>query len=1310
MDTPPMQRSTPQRAGSPDTLELMDLLDAAAAAAEHRARVVTSSQPDDLLFGENGVMVGREHEIVSIPSVSGLQPEPRTEDVGEELTQDDYVCEDGQDLMGSPVIPLAEVFHTRFSEAGAREPTGADRSLETVSLGTKLARSPKPPMNDGETGRGTTPPFPQAFSPVSPASPVGDAAGNDQREDQRSIPRQTTRGNSPGLPSVVHRDRQTQSISGKKPGDEQAGHAHASGDGVVLQKTQRPAQGKSPKKKTLKVKVPLPARKPGGPVPGPVEQLYHVLSDSVPAKGAKADLPFETDDTRPRKHDARGITPRVPGRSSGGKPRAFLALPGRSHAPDPIEDDSPVEKKPKSREFVSSSSSSSSWGSSSEDEDDEPRRVSVGSETTGSRSGREHAPSPSNSDDSDSNDGGSTKQNIQPGYRSISGPDPRIRKTKRLAGEPGRQRQKSFSLPRSRTPIIPPVSGPLMMPDGSPWPGSAPLPSNRVRFGPSGETREGHWEDEAVRAARARYEASTEPVPLYVPELGDPARQYRALINLIYCPDRDPIAWLQNPKLTGVNSALNQFYQKLLPPGRAGTAVTGSVASPVPHVGEAMATGEALWALPHAAAAVAMSRRYDRAQKHFILQSLRRAFASMAYPEATGSSPAARISRGHPSPTTPATQTPDPQPSAAARSLSVCPPDDRLRTPRKRKSQPVESRSLLDKIRETPVADARVADDHVVSKAKRRVSEPVTITSGPVVDPPAVITMPLDGPAPNGGFRRIPRGALHTPVPSDQARKAYCTPETIARLVDDPLFPTAWRPALSFDPGALAEIAARRPGGGDRRFGPPSGVEALRRRCAWMRQIPDPEDVRLLIIYDPLPGEDINGPLESTLATDPGPSWSPSRGGLSVVLAALSNRLCLPSTHAWAGNWTGPPDVSALNARGVLLLSTRDLAFAGAVEYLGSRLASARRRLLVLDAVALERWPGDGPALSQYHVYVRAPARPDAQAVVRWPDSAVTEGLARAVFASSRTFGPASFARIETAFANLYPGEQPLCLCRGGNVAYTVCTRAGPKTRVPLSPREYRQYVLPGFDGCKDLARQSRGLGLGAADFVDEAAHSHRAANRWGLGAALRPVFLPEGRRPGAAGPEAGDVPTRARVFCRHALLEPDPAAEPLVLPPVAGRSVALYASADEARNALPPIPRVMWPPGFGAAETVLEGSDGTRFVFGHHGGSERPSETQAGRQRRTADDREHALELDDWEVGCEDAWDSEEGGGDDGDAPGSSFGVSIVSVAPGVLRDRRVGLRPAVKVELLSSSSSSEDEDDVWGGRGGRSPPQSRG
>ncbi|ART33297.1 transcriptional regulator ICP4 [Bovine alphaherpesvirus 5] len=1046
----------------------------------------------------------------------------------------------------------------------------------------------------------------------------------------------------------------------------------------------------------------------------------------------------------------------------------------------------------------------------------------------------------------------------------------------------------------------PPLEGPLLTPSGEAWPGSAPPPPGRVRFGGAGDTREGLWDCPEIREAAARYAAAAGPAAVFVPEMGDAGKQYAALVDLVYAR-RDAMAWLQSAKLAGPDLQLARLLQRRVQGCRGHSSfITGSVTAPLPPVGDAMAAQNALWALPHVAACVAMSRRYDCDQKLFLLQSLRRAYAPMAYPEAGAGGAGARAAlaelravlagRAAPAPLPPA-----PGPAAARERLreladrcaaacrealeaarcaagasgsgaselpvlsaaagrglpaAACAPDalaahpervlraaellgaarDAVERARLSGAAPAAlraeaaaaleaaalaartvaplarystrgaaarapawtlARALFSPPAEVPArlaaalaaleagapgAAARVEVEDMragapradleedgededggdggdeeagasetsegeeeereeedeeeaaaagasdgdgdgdgdsetsegeeeereeedeeeaaaagasdgdgdgdgeargspgagppgpspslspgpspgrspaaavevlgpeelggpgdgaeeeeeeeeeeerdegaagpAARARAGAARPLPAAGGspsgaglearrdgpprrkrksagargpapaksrraagsparrePPLPARVLGPMPPGGPAADGGFRRVPPGEYYTPAPSAAALAAYCRPEVAARLADHPLFPEPWRPALAFDPEALAEIAARR------RAGPAGALAAsapLRRRVAWMSQIADPEDVRVVVLYDPLPGE--------ALAAPPGederrrPEWPPARGGLSHLLAALGNRL-LPSadSHAWAGSWTGAPDVSALGAQGVLLLATRDLAFRGAVEYLCLRLAAARRRLIVIDAVDPANWPRDGPAVGQAHVYLRAAVLPAAQCAARWPER---RALARAVLASRRVFGPGAFARAEAAYARLYPGAPPLRLCRGANVRYTVATRLGPRTAVPVPPREYRQRVLPRLDGRKDMAAQSAALGLGEPDFAEGEAASHRAANRWGLGAPLRPVYLACGRRALELAPD--ELPAAAVAFCAAALLEPHAEAPPLVLE--AGAAPAAAAAA---------APGVAWDADQGPRETLVQARRG---------------------------------------------------------------------------------------------------------------------
>ncbi|QPI70174.1 transcriptional regulator ICP4 [Equid herpesvirus 6] len=1012
-------------------------------------------------------------------------------------------------------------------------------------------------------------------------------------------------------------------------------------------------------------------------------------------------------------------------------------------------------------------------------------------------------------------------------------PSPPQHQAQHQAQHPQRRRRERPSTSRPSGPAGEPApepaggpAEPLLTPSGDPWPGSDPPPKGRVRYGGTGDSREGLWDDPEILRAAERYEAAGGPVPVFVPEMGDSGKQYRALVRLIF-ESQDAMSWLQNSKLSGAEHSLAQFCQKFIHAPRGhGSFITGSVANPLPHVGDAMARADPLWALPHAAASVAMSRRYDRTQKLFILQSLRRAYADMAFPRpgeagspaaAAGSPPPAGPAAapaggagGSGSPTAGAARSPPQararvrdayarvcaalgarrtsggpgEPAAARRRpraagvrelgdacvlachaaleallrlrggaaavpglqpgelpSPACPPEALCGNPaglRAAAAALYELRDLADRARLLGPQDpgARLGDDDlrlaaravlvtartvaplvrynpegararasawtltraalsIPSLAARQMAEAVAALPGgpgppdpadegePVPPPPpgappstpptkslrarvvcgppgpaqaqqgaawsrgpggvggaprapgapaprGVRRLPEErsghrakrrsepprpdegaddpaeraeaptppapkrpapaalerppgprppgGPDPRGGFRRVPRGECHTPAPGEAARAAYCAPEAVDELVAHPLFPEAWRPALTFDPSALATIAARRQGPPARegaRFGElvPSGP--LRRRAAWMRQIPDPEDVRVVVLYHPLPEEDLLGGLPGGGggARREGPRWSDRKGGLSALLAALGNRLLTRGSHCWAGNWTGAPDVSALNRQGVLLLSTGDLAFAGCVEYLCLRLGSARRRLIVLDAVDPEDWPAAGPAAGRDPPYMRARLAPRAACAVRWP---AERDLARAVLTSGSVFGPVFFARVEAAFARLYPGQAPPRLCRGDNVAYVVATRAGERTRVPMAPRDYRQRVLPVYDGCKDMRAQSEGLAVFDPDFDEGAARSHRAANRWGLGAALRPLYLAAGRR-GALDEDARPadlLPPALREFCRVALLEPDGEAGPVVL---------------RVGEALPErAPHVEWEPGFGARSTAV--------------------------------------------------------------------------------------------------------------------------
>nr|QBH84918.1 RS1_1 [Human alphaherpesvirus 2] len=943
---------------------------------------------------------------------------------------------------------------------------------------------------------------------------------------------------------------------------------------------------------------------------------------------------------------------------------------------------------------------------------------------------------------------------------------------------------------------------------GEPWPGAGPPPPGRVLYGGLGDSRPGLWGAPEAEEARARFEASGAPAPVWAPELGDAAQQYALITRLLYTPDAEAMGWLQNPRVAPGDVALDQACFRISGAARNSSSfISGSVARAVPHLGYAMAAGRFGWGLAHVAAAVAMSRRYDRAQKGFLLTSLRRAYAPLLAREnaaltgartpddggdanrrdgddargkpaaaaaplpSAAASPAderavpagygaagvlAALGRLSAAPASapagadddddddgaggggggrraeagrvaveclaacrgilealaegfdgdlaavpglagarPAAP-PRPGPAGAAAPPHADAPRLRAwlrelrfvrdalvlmrlrgdlrvaggseaavaavravslvagalgpalpRSPRLLSSAAAAAADLLfqNQSLRPLLADTVAAADSLAAPAsaprearKRKSPAPARAPPGgaprppkksradaprPAAAPPAgaappapptppprpprpaaLTRRPAEGPDPQGGWRRQPPGPSHTPAPSAAALEAYCAPRAVAELTDHPLFPAPWRPALMFDPRALASLAARcaapPPGGAPAAFGPLRASGPLRRAAAWMRQVPDPEDVRVVILYSPLPGEDL---AAGRAGGGPPPEWSAERGGLSCLLAALGNRLCGPATAAWAGNWTGAPDVSALGAQGVLLLSTRDLAFAGAVEFLGLLAGACDRRLIVVNAVRAADWPADGPVVSRQHAYLACEVLPAVQCAVRWP---AARDLRRTVLASGRVFGPGVFARVEAAHARLYPDAPPLRLCRGANVRYRVRTRFGPDTLVPMSPREYRRAVLPALDGRAAASGAGDAMAPGAPDFCEDEAHSHRACARWGLGAPLRPVYVALGRDAVRGGPAELRGPRRE--FCARALLEPDGDAPPLVL-------------RDDA-DAGPP-PQIRWASAAGRAGTVLAAAGGGVEVVGTAAGLATPP-------RREPVDMDAELEDDD--------------------------------------------------------------------------------
>ncbi|QOD40187.1 transcriptional regulator ICP4 [Macropodid alphaherpesvirus 2] len=876
---------------------------------------------------------------------------------------------------------------------------------------------------------------------------------------------------------------------------------------------------------------------------------------------------------------------------------------------------------------------------------------------------------------------------------------------------------------------------------GEPWPGTSLSPMGRVPFGAMGDHRPGLWDRPEVQEARRRFESSNSPVSVWVPELGNPERQYALLLRLIFTHNLEVMSILQNPKMSPEDHHLDHIcFAAAGMLKQRGSIITGAVAKSVPHLGYAMAAGRFGWGLCHIAATVAMSRRYDRPQKGFLLTSLRRAYASLLAKEnaffANAPTPAIEPSKERSemlqyssppgygaagiieaqkriatTPPTPAQSSDDPDPSRTEQlvvdCLSACratmesleegfdgdlaavpslltaraynpfqaveetspclPPhadEPRLRVwlrelrlirdattlmrirgdlhvpgggeatvaairaicivagalgpelsrpPSQLRSRADRATNLLfqnQSVRALLKPPAEAPNNAPGSPASRPRTPPprkrgrppsahkqIATTAGrlqsrsaPLAPPDrkrkgprtpapppskvprcaprlAVLTnRPPEGAHPAGGWRRQPPGPSFTPAPASGALDAYCPPNLVAALTDHDLFPEPWRNALKFDPRALATLAARHepPSEPEELVGPLIVSTPLQRMAAWMRQIPEPEDVKVLILYSPHPHESLG---KTNLLHRP--KWDPERpGGLSFLLAALSNRLCGPESAAWAGNWLGPPDTSVLNAQGVLLLSTDDLGFAGAVEFLGLEASTADRQLIIINTVQPHEWPEDGPTISQRHTYIQCGVLATAQCCLRWPRE---KRLAQAVLTSSRVFGPKVFAIAQTAFSRLYPQEPGLRLCQGRNVRYRVDTHAGKDQLVPLPPKEYRRAVLPALDSRAAASSIAEAMGPNAPDFVEGESYSHRACLRWGLRAPLRPVYLSLPRGAARAGPEM--VPEEMKDFCAKAILEPDLIERPLLV---------------EHDRPLPKVPGIWWSSPTGRLATVV--------------------------------------------------------------------------------------------------------------------------
>ncbi|QOD40119.1 transcriptional regulator ICP4 [Macropodid alphaherpesvirus 4] len=1110
------------------------------------------------------------------------------------------------------------------------------------------------------------------------------------------------------------------------------------------------------------VERPLPAKSPLHPPPTPCIGRASECTDV-----ATRDSP-ESPDPRPSTTHHPPARHKIPLRGAYPNPHEALAARPPNLSPPTHRRKRHASASP-ARSSISSSTSSSGSSSSSS-------TSSSGSSSSSSESSSSSSESSSSSDEDEEAetkmDGGKkTKRKKRgSGKRFREGASDAEQTSSRRRG-PRRRRMRAHVGRRERRRVIAAVAGrdrdgrfapaplpPIVLDEevtnglfyaryrdgfvaGEPWPGTSLSPLGRVPFGAMGDHRPGLWDRPEVQEARRRFEASNAPVPVWVPELGNPERQYSLLTRLIFTHNLEVMSILQSPKVSPEDHNLDNicFAAAGLLKQR-GSIITGAVAKSVPHLGYAMAAGRFGWGLCHIAATVAMSRRYDRPQKGFLLTSLRRAYASLVAKEnaffANTPAPAIEPSKERSemlqyssppgygaagiieaqkriatTPPTPAQSPDDPDTSCTEQlvvdCLSACrtimeslgegfdgdlaavpslltaraynpfqaveetspclPPhadEQRLRVwlrelrlirdavtlmrirgdlhvpgggeatvaairaicivagalgpelsrppaqlrsradratnllfqnqsvrlllkspagaldsaplspvarprtppPRKRGRPPSAHKQIATTAGRLQSRSAPLAPPDLKRKAPRTATPPTKKV--PRISPrPTVLTVrPPEGAHPAGGWRRQPPGPSFTPALSAAALDAYCPPNMVEALTAHELFPEPWRNALKFDPRALAALASRHepPSEPGHLLGPLIVSSPLHRMTAWMKQIPEPEDVKVLILYSPHPHESLGktNPLHR-------PKWDPERpGGLSFLLAALSNRLCGPESAAWAGNWSGPPDISVLNAQGVLLLSTDDLGFTGAVEFLGLEASTADRQLIIINTVQPNEWPEDGPTISQRHTYIQCGVLATAQCFLRWPQE---KPLSQAVLTSSRVFGPKVFAAAEKAFAHLYPREPLLKLCQGRNVRYRVDTHAGKDQLVPLPPKEYRRAVLPALDSRAAASSIAEAMGPKAPDFVEGESYSHRACLRWGLRAPLRPIYLSLPRGAARAGPEM--VPEEMKDFCTKAILEPDLVERPLLV---------------EHDRALPKVPGIWWSSPTGRLATVV--------------------------------------------------------------------------------------------------------------------------
>lgn len=408
--------------------------------------------------------------------------------------------------------------------------------------------------------------------------------------------------------------------------------------------------------------------------------------------------------------------------------------------------------------------------------------------------------------------------------------------------------------------------------------------------------------------------------------------------------------------------------------------------------------------------------------------------------------------------------------------------------------------------------------------------------------PTDIMTGALVGPRgrrDRAAFRQFPVGTVIGQTPPQSVLNAYCPNGAFVELVEFARIPEPWQEVLRYSPEAMADIARvanALPGkynsneiitsAASEAFH--TATSKLRARTAWMRyQQESPDDVSIVVLYSPLPGEH----LFCVPAPDTPPGglkFDNKRGGLSFLLAAFSNRLCLPKSSAWAGRWKAAPDISPLTRMGVLFLSTEDLGYQGAVEYLQRQCMKRKKKLIIMDTVEDRYRLPNGPCIIEEATrYMKCIISPRSQCCVRWP-SLLDFGTT--IITSRDVVGPLTLMDLEQYYyCEIGIEDSTINLCCTGNVRYTVETRLEDVSCVPTTPLFY-------FAAVKHVR----------PDFLCGETYSNRAARKWGLCAPLRPIYVIESKMNAIVSPSF--LHPTARNLCRSVILPPDPEARPVVV------------------------------------------------------------------------------------------------------------------------------------------------------------------